>query len=61
MVRIRTLCQGAETLLLALESMTFPPESPEIESEGHLPDSPGEAEWATLWPSRRSLNGAGGS
>lgn len=53
MVRIRTLCQGSETLLLALESMTFSSEGPEPESP--VPDSPCEAEWAALWPSSRPV------
>ena len=53
MVRIRTLCQGSETLLLALESMTFSSERSEPHSP--VPDSPCEAEWAALWPSSRQV------
>ena len=74
MVRLRSVCQGSETLLLALEARTFPAETHESDlNEGgpparaarsssllvlphaasSLPDSPGEAEWAALWPSSR--------
>lgn len=56
MVRIRTFCQGSKTLVLALESMTFPPESPEVDAMQDFPDSPCEAEWARLWHSHPSPN-----
>lgn len=55
MVRIRTVSSGSGVLLLALESMTFPPpEVPMVDPESRIPDSPCEAEWAALWSAFRA-------